>query len=310
MNDINVIKVDVKYSYSGSSVVVNPVKSVGMTATSALAGPKGDKGDTGSVGPQGDVGPIGPQGPQGVQGDKGDQGIQGPQGATGPQGIQGVQGPKGDKGDKGDTGNTGPTGPQGPKGDKGDKGDTGVSVPVGGTAGQTLLKNSSTDYDYSWATPPTAPVTSVNSATGDVVLTQDTVGDGTTYKRYSQTEKTKLSGIATGATANSSDATLLNRANHTGTQAISTILSLQGTLDSKATTTALNTHTSNTSNPHGVTKAQVGLGNVENLAPANMPVSTAQQTALNAKVTGTVKLSVGTTAPTSPATNDLWVDTN
>lgn len=28
------------------------------------------------------------------------------------------------------------------------------------------------------------------------------------------------------------------------------------------------------------------------------------------KVTGTVKLTVGTTAPSSPATGDLWVDTN
>lgn len=36
-------------------------------------------------------------------------------------------------------------------------------------------------------------------------------------------DKTKLDGIATGATANSSDATLLARANHTGTQASSTI---------------------------------------------------------------------------------------
>ena len=36
-------------------------------------------------------------------------------------------------------------------------------------------------------------------------------------------DKTKLDGIATGATVNSSDATLLNRANHTGTQAGSTI---------------------------------------------------------------------------------------
>ena len=35
--------------------------------------------------------------------------------------------------------------------------------------------------------------------------------------------KAKLDGIASGATANSSDATLLNRANHTGTQAASTI---------------------------------------------------------------------------------------
>jgi hypothetical protein len=38
--------------------------------------------------------------------------------------------------------------------------------------------------------------------------------------------KTKLDGIATGATANSSDATLLARANHTGTQAAGTITGL------------------------------------------------------------------------------------
>lgn len=36
-------------------------------------------------------------------------------------------------------------------------------------------------------------------------------------------DKTKLDGIATGATANAADATLLARANHTGTQAASTI---------------------------------------------------------------------------------------
>lgn len=38
--------------------------------------------------------------------------------------------------------------------------------------------------------------------------------------------ETKLNGIASGATANSSDATLLNRANHTGTQAAGTITGL------------------------------------------------------------------------------------
>lgn len=39
-------------------------------------------------------------------------------------------------------------------------------------------------------------------------------------------DKTKLNGIATGATANSPDATLLSRANHTGTQAAATITGL------------------------------------------------------------------------------------
>lgn len=64
-------------------------------------------------------------------------------------------------------------------------------------------------------------------------LSQDVVPDGTTNKVYSATDKTKLAGIAAGATANSPDATLLSRANHTGTQAISTVANLQSTLDSK-----------------------------------------------------------------------------
>lgn len=53
-------------------------------------------------------------------------------------------------------------------------------------------------------------------------------------------------------------------------------------------TNNLNAHINNKSNPHGVTKAQVGLGNVQNLAPADMPVSTAQATAIaEAKAAGT-----------------------
>lgn len=59
-----------------------------------------------------------------------------------------------------------------------------------------------------------------------------------------------------------------------------------------------------------LTKSDVGLANVDNTADTAKPVSTAQQTALNGKVTGTVKLSVGTSSPASPAVNDLWVDTN
>lgn len=51
----------------------------------------------------------------------------------------------------------------------------------------------------------------------------------------SATDKTKLNGVATGATANAADATLLDRANHTGSQAISTITNLQTSLDAKVT---------------------------------------------------------------------------
>ena len=45
----------------------------------------------------------------------------------------------------------------------------------------------------------------------------------------------------------------------------------------------LGAHKASTTNPHGVTKAQVGLGNVDNTSDANKPVSTAGQTALNLK---------------------------
>jgi hypothetical protein len=76
-------------------------------------------------------------------------------------------------------------------------------------------------------------VTSVNTKTGVVVINQDEILDGTTYKQYSQTEKTKLAGVATGATANSTDATLLNRTNHTGSQAESTITNLISDLAAK-----------------------------------------------------------------------------
>ena len=42
-------------------------------------------------------------------------------------------------------------------------------------------------------------------------------------------------------------------------------------------------HIADTSNPHSVTKAQVGLGNVDNTADLDKPISTATQAALNAK---------------------------
>ncbi len=56
----------------------------------------------------------------------------------------------------------------------------------------------------------------------------------------SPSEKTKLGGIASGATANQTDAYLLSRANHTGTQAISTVTGLQTALDNKINTTLIN----------------------------------------------------------------------
>lgn len=84
----------------------------------------------------------------------------------------------------------------------------------------------------------------INNSNGDVVVDNSSYalssaladkvdkisGKGLSAEDYTTPEKTKLSGVATGATANSSDATLLSRSNHTGTQAISTVATLADSL--------------------------------------------------------------------------------
>lgn len=80
-------------------------------------------------------------------------------------------------------------------------------------------------------------VTVVSSTGNDAILPAATTTDAGVFVA---TDKTKLNGIATGATANSSDATLLDRANHTGTQTIATVTNLQTSLDGKAA--AAHTH--------------------------------------------------------------------
>lgn len=83
----------------------------------------GGSGPAGATGPAGPTGPTGPTGPAGTNGTNGATGPAGPAGPTGATGA---------------TGATGPTGPAGP------------GVPVGGIAGQDLIKNSSTDFDSVW----------------------------------------------------------------------------------------------------------------------------------------------------------------
>lgn len=69
------------------------------------------------------------------------------------------------------------------------------------------------------------------------------------------------------------------------------LISDEAATRAKADTTVnakVDSHIGNKSNPHGVTKAQVGLGNVNNTSDADKPVSTAQATAIaEAKAAGT-----------------------
>jgi len=78
-------------------------------------------------------------------------------------------------------------------------------------------------------------------------LTADDVPDGTTNKAYTATEQTKLAGIATGATANSTDTQLRDRATHTGTQASSTVT---GNFTQSRTHDSADTDTATTSLHH------------------------------------------------------------
>lgn len=73
---------------------------------------------------------------------------------------------------------------------------------AGGTLTLTLQNGTTLDVDISAMISGLVPETrKVNGKQlkADITLTQDDIGDGTTYKRYSQTEKTKLAGIAEGA---------------------------------------------------------------------------------------------------------------
>lgn len=84
----------------------------------------------------------------------------------------------------------------------------------------------------------------------------------------------------------------------------------------KATTDNLAAHTANTSNPHSVTKAQVGLSNVNNTSDLDKPISTATQTALNTLTssintklsgTGVTDIQVVNALPATPNATTLYI---
>lgn len=155
----------------------------------------------------------------------------------------------------------------------------GEGVPTGGTTGQVLAKVSNADDDTDWVDAGGGAVDSVNGATGVVMLDADDIPDGATKVTMTSAERTKLSGVATGATANATDAQLRDRSTHTGAQAQSTVTNLTTDLAAKAPLAS----PAFTGTPTGITKTHVGLGNVDNTSDVNKPVSTATQTALDGK---------------------------
>ena len=141
-------------------------------------------------------------------------------------------------------------------------------------------------------------VNTVNGQSGNVTLDTSEIPENPSYLYYTQARFD--SAFAAKSTTNLAEGTNqyftaarvravvltgLSLATNAVISATDTVLSAFGKLQAQITAnlSTLTSHTSNTSNPHATTKAQVGLGNADNTSDANKPVSTATQTALNAK---------------------------
>lgn len=104
----------------------------------------------------------------------------------------------------------------------------------------------------------------------------------TFYKQQEQETSTNIHTINAATTATPGIMTAADKTKLNGLKDQAGI-----TADIDAVQTNLETHINNKTNPHEVTKAQVGLGNVDNTSDANKPISTATQTALNGKFSAT-----------------------
>lgn len=116
----------------------------------------------------------------------------------------------------------------------------------------------------------------VNQSTTEAVL------NFTTYRQEAQ-QISRNTLTITSATI--SQAGLMSSSDKTKLDGLKDQASITSDID--AVQTNLETHINNKSNPHKVTKNQVGLGNVDNTSDANKPISTATQTALNGKFSAT-----------------------
>jgi hypothetical protein len=195
--------------------------------------------------------------------------------AGGSQGIQGIQGVQGE------------IGPQGPAGPKGDTGDTGAASTVPGPKGDTGLTGPKGDKGD---TGDASTVPGPQGLKGD---TGDTGPAGTTD--YEQLDNLPdLTVLATKTYADNAATTAVAAAIDSAPSTLNTLNELAAAINDDASfastvTTALGTKApidspTFTGTVAGITKSMVGLSNVDNTSDANKPISTATQTALDAKL--------------------------
>lgn len=112
----------------------------------------------------------------------------------------------------------------------------------------------------------------VNQSTTEAVL------NFTTYRQEAQQVDRNTLTITSATT---SQAGLMSSSDKTKLDGLKDQAGITSDID--AVQTNLETHINNKSNPHEVTKDQVGLSEVDNTSDANKPISTATQNALNSK---------------------------
>ena len=152
-----------------------------------------------------------------------------------------------------------------------------VQTSVSGNAGTaTKLATARTINGVSFDGSANITINATDSTAREAAITAGTTaqywrGDKTWRDLFTDVRAATLTGLSTATNAVVS--------------ATDTVLVALGKLQKQVSDnlTTLTSHTGSTSNPHGVTKAQVGLGDVDNTSDANKPVSTAAQTALNLK---------------------------
>lgn len=305
----------------------------------------------------------GPQGPQGVQGAQGAQGARGPQGL---QGIQGIQGPNGEKGDPGATGAEGPRGVQGPEGPVGPQGPVGPAgkdgtslyiedsyptvaalknaIPNGDTKMYFVRENgecyiwSETANDWVSVGALQGPIgpqgpQGIQGPQGKEGATGPAGRDGAQGPQGIQGPQGVVgpegpqgpAGVA-GADGKSAYQTAVE-SGYSGTETAfnSSLAAVPSHIADKSNPHGVTkaqvdlgnvdnvkqapyTHVTDKSNPHGVTKAQVGLGSVDDTSDINKPVSAAQQNAINAckvKKTGVTLTAAGWEGTASPYTQTV-----
>lgn len=224
----------------------------------------------GQRGLKGDKGDAGPQGIQGVKGDTGNTGSTGPKGDkgdTGERGLQGLQGIPGEKGEQGPQGLRGLPGERGEQGERGERGLQGIQ----GIQGLPGLKGDKGDQGAK-GVQGIQGIEGPKGDTGEQGIQGETGEKGDIGPQGLQ-----------GVKGDKGDK------GEPGDPATNLVTSVSG----KQGVVTLN-------------KTDVGLANVDNTSDMNKPVSTATQTALDAKASNESLISTTSQVVTSQARLNAW----